>query len=198
MSSMLRRIIGLLLIVAAIGGLIFSLYGLITVWRLRPVALKNATSSLDLVQASLDTTSQGLTVAGQSLDSTMASLGALESAVETTSRTFEDTVPIINTLTDLTSNELPKTIESAQTSLLAAQESAKIIDSVLRALVSIPFVNKDIYNPPVPLDQALGDVSKSLDGLPTSLKSIGSSMEATSDNLELMRADLDGDYYPWD
>jgi methyl-accepting chemotaxis protein len=188
---MLRRIIGLLLIVAAIGGLIFSLYGLITVWRLRPVALKNATSSLDLVQASLDTTSQGLTVAGQSLDSTMASLGALESAVETTSRTFEDTVPIINTLTDLTSNELPKTIESAQTSLLAAQESAKIIDSVLRALVSIPFVNKDIYNPPVPLDQALGDVSKSLDGLPTSLKSIGSSMEATSDNLELMRADLD-------
>lgn len=191
MSVMLRRIIGFLLVVAAVGGLLFSLYGLITVWRLRPVALKNANSSLDLVQASLNTTSQGLTVAGQSLDSTSASIRALESAVSVTSKTFEDTVPLFATLKDLTSDELPKTVESAQTSLLAAQESAKIIDSVLRALVSIPFVNKDIYNPPVPLDQALGDVSKSMDGLPAALKTIGTSMEATSDNLEVMRADMD-------
>jgi methyl-accepting chemotaxis protein len=191
MSVMLRRIIGLLLIIAAVGGLLFSLYGLVMVWRLRPVALGNAASSLDLVQASLDTTSQGLAVAGQSLDSTLVSISALESAITITSKTFEDTVPLFNTLTDLTSDELPKTVESAQTSLLAAQESAKIIDSVLRALVSIPFVNKDIYNPPVPLDQALGDVSKSLDGLPASLKTIGTSMEATSGNLELMRADVD-------
>ena len=139
----------------------------------------------------LDTTDQGLTVAGQSLDSTIASISALEAAVTTTSKTFEDSIPVFNTLKNLTSNELPQTVEFAQTSLLAAQESAKIIDSVLRALVSIPFVNKDIYNPPVPLDEALGDVSKSLDGLPTSLKSIGTSMEATSSNLEIMQADMD-------
>ena len=191
MSAFLRRIIGFLLIVAALGGLIFSLYGLVSVWRLRPVALNNANSSLDLVQASLDTTKQGLTVADQSLNSTMASIGALESAVTTISKTFEDSVPVIQTLTDLTATELPQTVVSAQTSLVAAQESAKIIDSVLRALVSIPFVNKDIYNPPVPLDVALGDVSKSLDGLPASLKSIGTSMKATSGNLEIMRADMD-------
>ena len=191
MDAFLRRIIGFLLIVAALGGVIFSLYGLVSVWRLRPVALNNATSSLDLVQASLDTTNQGLTVADQSLNSTMASISALESAVKITSQTFEDSVPVIQTLTDLTANELPQTVVSAQTSLVAAQESAKIIDSVLRALVSIPFVNKDIYNPPVPLDVALGDVSKSLDGLPASLKSIGTSMEATSGNLEIMRADMD-------
>ena len=191
MSIMLRRVIGFLLVLAAVGGLLFSLYGLVTVWRLRPVALKNATSSIDLIQASLDTTSQGLTVASQSLDSAIASIRSLESAITVTSKTFEDTVPLFTTLTYLTSDELPKTVESAQTSLLAAQESAKIIDSVLRALVSIPFVNKDIYNPPVPLDQALGDVSKSMDGLPAALKTIGTSMEATSNNLELMRADMD-------
>lgn len=191
MSAMFRRIIGFLLIVAAIGGLIFSIYGLVSVWRLQPVALKNATTSLDLLQASLDTTDQGLTVAGQSLDSTMASISALDTAVSTASKTFEDTVPVFHTLTNLTYKELPQTIESTQTSLLAAQESAKIIDSVLRALVSIPFVNKDIYNPPVPLDEALGDVSKSLDNLPASLKTIGTSMEATSGNIEIMQADMD-------
>jgi len=191
MSAVLRRIIGLLLIVAAIGGLVFSLYGLISVWKLRPVVLENSVSSLELVQASLKTTSQGLMVASQSLDTTMVSISALESAVATTSQTFEDTAPVFDTLKDLTSDDLPQTVESVQTSLASAQESAKIIDSVLRALVSIPFVNKDIYNPPVPLDVALGNVSKSLDGIPTSLKSIGTSMEATSSNLEIMRADLD-------
>lgn len=191
MSALLRRILGLLLIVAALGGLIFSIYGLVSVWRLRPVAMENASSALDLLQVSLDTTDEGLSVANQSLNSTVASISALESTVATASKTFESTIPVFNTLTDLTSDELPKTVESAQTSLAAAQESAKIIDGVLRALVSIPFVNKDIYNPPVPLDVALGDVSKSLDGLPTSLKSIGGNMEATSGNLEIMQADMD-------
>jgi len=191
MSALLRRMIGFLLIVAALGGLIFSIYGLMSVWRLKPVAMENTSSSLDLLQASLDTTDQGLSVADQSLRSTIASISALESTVTTASKTFEDTTPVIITLTDLTSNELPQTVESTQTSLVAAQESAKIIDSVLRALVSIPFVNKDIYNPPVPLDVALGNVSKSLDRLPASLKSIGSSLESTSGNLEIMLADMD-------
>jgi ABC-type transporter Mla subunit MlaD len=155
------------------------------------MALNNASSSLDLVQASLETTDQGLTIADRSLDSTMASIQALEATVATTSKTFEEMLPVMDTLTDLTSNELPQTVISAQTSLAVAQESAKIIDSVLRALVSIPFVNRDIYNPPVPLDVALGDVSESLDGLPASLQSIGTNMDASSDNMEIMRADME-------
>jgi uncharacterized phage infection (PIP) family protein YhgE len=191
MRILLRRSVGFLLIVAALGGLIFSIYGLVSVWRLRPIGLKNANSSLDLIQASLDTTEQGLDVADQSLDSTMASISALEAAVKTTSITFEEMLPVLDTLTDLTHDELPQTVISAQTSLIAAQESAGIIDSVLRALVSIPFVSRDIYNPPVPLDVALGDVSKSLDELPASLRSIGTSMDASSDNMEIMRADMD-------
>jgi uncharacterized phage infection (PIP) family protein YhgE len=191
MRALFRRIIGFLLIVAALGGLIFSIYGLITVWRLRPIALQNASSSLELIQASLDTTDQGLSVADQSLNSTMASISALEATVTTTSKTFEGMLPVLDTITNLTNDELPQTVISAQTSLIAAQESAKIIDSVLRALVSIPFVSRDIYNPPVPLDVALGNVSESLDGLPASLQSIGANMDASSDNMEIMQADMD-------
>ncbi len=191
MRTLLRRSIGFLLVIAALGGIIFSVYGLVTIWRLRPVALQNANSGLELIQASLDTTDQGLMVADLSLDSTIASISALEAAVETSSKTFAQILPIMDTLTDLTSDELPQTVISAQTSLIAAQESARIIDSVLRALVAIPFVSRDIYNPPVPLNVALGDVSKSLDALPASLRSIGKDMDTSSDNMAIIRADMD-------
>ncbi len=86
---------------------------------------------------------------------------------------------------------MPKTIESTESSLRTAQESAKVIDSVLSTLSSIPLIGSSIgYNPQVPLDQALGEVADSLTGLPDSFANMADSLKATSSNLETFEADL--------
>jgi hypothetical protein len=98
---------------------------------------------------------------------------------------------VVDEIAKLMTENLPKTIESTNTSLRTAQESAKVIDSVLSTLSSIPLIGSSIgYNPQVPLDQALGEVADSLTGLPDSFANMGDSLKATSGNLETFQADL--------
>src|SRR5690606_30478432 len=125
----------------------------------------------------LDITAQGLTVADQSLSESIASLEGLKITVEATAGTIRETTPLVETLADLMGEDLPSALESARTSLDAAQESARIIDGVLGALSFLPGVN---YNPPVPLNEALADVSDSISGLPESFAAMEESLDNAS------------------
>ncbi|MEJ2709092.1 MAG: hypothetical protein P8074_15875 [Anaerolineales bacterium] len=191
MNRPLNRIIGIVLIVTAIFGFVFSAVGLVAVWRFKPSLTASLLESLEIAKSSLNTTAEGLAVAEESLNASIGSVTALQDTVEATATTLKDTTPMIATLQDLTSKDLPQALDSAQTSLQAAQESAKIIDSVLSALTSIPFVSPNLYNPPVPLHEALSQVSDSLVDLPDALSTIEESLNDTSANLEEMQADIE-------
>jgi methyl-accepting chemotaxis protein len=191
MNRPLNRIIGIVLIITAIFGFVFSAVGLVAVWRFKPSLTASLLESLEIAKSSLNTTAEGLAVAEESLNASIGSVTALQDTVEATATTLKDTTPMIATLQDLTSKDLPQALDSAQTSLQAAQESAKIIDSVLSALTSIPFVSPNLYNPPVPLHEALSQVSDSLVDLPDALSTIEESLNDTSANLEEMQADIE-------
>jgi chromosome segregation ATPase len=191
MNRPLNRVFGIVLILTAIFGLIFSIVGLIAVWSFKPSVTNSLLESLQIAKSSLNTTAEGLAVAEESLNASIGSLTALQDTVDATAATLKDTTPMVTTLQDLTSNDLPEALDSAQTSLQAAQESARIIDSVLSALTSIPFVSPNIYNPPVPLHEALSQVSDSLVDLPDALSTIEESLNDTSANLEAMQTDIE-------
>jgi chromosome segregation ATPase len=191
MNRPLNRVFGIVLIITAIFGFVFSVVGLVTVWRFKPSLTASLLESLEIAKSSLNTTAEGLAVAEESLNASIGSVTALQDTVEATATTLKDTTPMIATLQDLTNKDLPQTLDSAQTSLQAAQESAKIIDSVLSALTSIPFVSPNIYNPPVPLHEALAQVSDSLVDLPDALSTIEESLNDTSANLEEMQVDIE-------
>jgi len=191
MNPPLNRVFGIVLIITAIFGLVFSIVGLVAVWRFKPPVTASLLESIQIAKSSLNTTAEGLAVAEESLNASIGSVTALQDTVDATAATLKDTTPMIATLQDLSRNDLPETLDSAQTSLQAAQESAKIIDSVLSALTSIPFVSPNIYNPPVPLHEALSQVSDSLIDLPEALSTIEESLNDTSANLEEMQADIE-------
>lgn len=191
MRLFFHRTIGTLLVAAAIGGLIFSIAGLFSTWLLKESINESLLTNLTLVDGMLQTTSAGLVIADQSLQTSIASMGALRDTIEATAQTLEATTPLVDALTTLTQDDLPNSVEAAQTSLVSAQESAQVIDSVLTALASIPFVPRDIYDPPVPLHVALEQVSESMDQLPASLQTIEESLVTASDNLEIIQADID-------
>ena len=95
----------------------------------------------------------------------------------------------MTTLADLMKNELPTTISSTQTSLISAQESARIIDTVLRALTRIPFVQRPVQ-PARAAAYRPGVVSDSLDGLPGSFITMGDSLTEASENMQTMQTDV--------
>jgi methyl-accepting chemotaxis protein len=185
-----RKIIGLILSLTAIIGIIFSIAAVIGLWTYRPAVDAFATENMSVLRQTLDTTQAGLFLAESSLQSSITSITTLETTIAATAKSINDTTPMIDTFAVLAGEDLPTTVSSAQLSLLAAQDSAEIIDGLLSALSSIPFVPRDLYNPPVPLHVALGQVYESVENLPLALQTMEASLVSTGQNMEVIQDDI--------
>lgn len=186
----LRKIVGVLLIIAAAAGIIFSLVGLVEVWRYQPIVTKTVTDNLALVDQSLNTTQDVLTIVGQMVQTTTIDVSSLQATTKALSLTIHGTNPMLDSLISLTGKDFPAAVHATQTSLASAQGSALIIDNVLAALTNIPFLPVAAYKPEVPLHTALAQVSTSLDILIPSLATINTSLMDGKTNLSTVESEL--------
>ena len=187
---MLRRLIGIVFIIAAVAGMVFSALGLIQVWRLRPIVTQTVSYNLNLFDQTLATTQQGLTIVGQVVQTTTVDVASLQTTTHALAQTIHDTTPTLDSLTSLTGRDFPAAVSATQTSLASAQGSALLIDNVLSALTSIPFSPVAAYKPDVPLHTALAQVSASLDALTPSFAAINASLANGKTNLSVVEVEL--------
>lgn len=186
----LRRLFGLLLIMAAAAGFIFSVVGLFEIWRYRPVVTQTVIDTLALFDQALNTTQDGLAIVGQVVQTTTVDIASLQTTTQALAQTIHDTNPMLDSLTSLTSTDFPAAVAATQTSLAAAQSSALLIDNVLATLTSIPFLQVVAYKPDVPLHTALAQVSTSLNSLTPALAMINSSLVDGKTNLDVIEIEL--------
>ena len=187
---MLRKLIGMLLIIAALAGIVFSVVGLIQIWRLRPVVTQTVTDNLALFDQTLNTTHDGLTIVGQVVQTTTVDVASLQTTTLALALAIHETNPTLDALTSLTGKDFPAAVSATKTSLASAQGSALLIDNVLAALTSIPFSPVAAYQPDVPLHTALAQVSSSLDALTPSLATINTSLADGKANLTVVESEL--------
>jgi hypothetical protein len=186
----IRRIGGILFIIAAAAGIIFSLVSLIGIWRYRPVVTKTVIDKLALVDQALKTTQDVLTIAGQVVQTTTVDVTSLQATTTALALAIHETNPMLDSLVSLTSIDFPAAVSATQTSLASAQSSALLIDNVLAALTSLPFSPVAAYKPDVPLHTALAQVSTSLDTLMPSLTTINTSLTDGQTSLGVVEAEL--------
>jgi hypothetical protein len=183
-------IVGVLLIVAAIAGLAISVIGISGIWRIERSIVTNLKTTLDLLDTTLQTTADGITLAELSLDQASSSLNTLVDTIETTGKSVHDTIPLVESLTQVTTQDVPGTIAQTQVALQSAQASAQVIDTTLSIITSIPFLTIAPYSNQKPLADALKDVSSSLDPISASLSSLETTLNASVDNLSGMEKQL--------
>lgn len=184
------RIIGVVLILASVAGLILSMLGIVEMWRLRRTMTSGLLESIELLDTTLQATTDGLTVVDESLSKATLDVYALGNTLQTTGQAIHDTNPLLDELTRLVSEDLPDAILTTQTALTSAQASARLIESTLKIVTAIPLLPLEPYDPPVPLDVALGNVSTSLDPIPDSLSAMEQSMTTSQGNLLLIEAEF--------
>mgnify|MGYP000162138112 CR=1 FL=1 len=175
--------LGILLIVAAISGMAISIFGVIGLWRVETDIKTRIDETLALLDTTLQTTSDGLSVASRSLEQADSALASLHSALQAAKDSVEGTLPLLDTLSDVTTQELPQTISKSQQAIQSAQNSAKIIDSTLSALASIPLIGLRGYDSTRPLSGSLAELSRSLDPIANSLASIEEPLTTSKDSL---------------
>ena len=191
MRSFLRAT-GALLVLAGIGGIVFSLAVIVLLWRGQPQVETAFEGSLILLEDTLRVTGEGLDAAAESLDATITSVASMETTLNQVADATGQSVPVIENLVTLTQDELPATIRSAQVSLVSAQDAAQVIDRILRAIAGIPLLGRSLsYNPQVPMHEALGQVISDLDSVPATLEEIGESVSSTDDTLLAIQASLE-------
>ncbi|MCC7130158.1 MAG: hypothetical protein B6D39_00710 [Anaerolineae bacterium UTCFX2] len=189
--SIIRKLIGVLLLLAAILGLIFSIGAIAFVWRMEQPVAENVQSTIDLLSQTMEITADGLEITQIAIKSSVDTISALQSTVQTTASTIKSSGPMVEEISALMQTDLPNTIQATETSLRAAAQSARMIDGLLGTLSSIPLVGSSLnYNPELPLSAALSDVADNLSSLPQSFANMQESLTETTSNLETFQADL--------
>jgi phage-related protein len=182
-----NRFLGTTLIVAGVLGLVLSFIGLILVARVGSIAQSSFARQISTLDQALTATADGLSIAENALGDTEEALASLSSTLTDATQAISDTQPALETLQDLTGTSLPEAISSSRQALASAQETARVADQVLGALSFLGLR----YNPEVPLNEAIGEVSASLADVPTELTNVAGRVGTASSNLDELTTDLE-------
>lgn len=185
-----RRMLGYIFFNAAVVGTLFCLLGIIQVWRIHAAALSAAANTYEVVGETLDTTREGLSAIDLMVQSTTENVGIFQTTIQTITLSINDSNTVLDSLTLLTSTDLPAALSATQTSLESAQTSARLIDNMLGGLARLPLLGLDAYQPEVPLGTAIGEISESLEPLSPNMISISETLDGAGDNLDNLETEL--------
>lgn len=201
--SFLRRILGLLVMVAGILGLLLSIAGLVGVWMVKPTITANANTTIDTLTTSIDTSQSVMKITEEALGATIESVNALSDMLGTTADTVEGTQPMLDEIDVIMADTLPSTLEATTASLYTAQSAAVVLESTIQSLDAFRFLlsttpvlsdfvppPEETYSPEVPLADSLGDLAASLEDLPDTFVKMTTNLSATDANLTSIQVNL--------
>jgi uncharacterized coiled-coil protein SlyX len=201
--NVMRRILGVVVMLAGILGLVLSLAGLVLVWVAKPTVAVYATTTIDTLNASAVTSQRVMDITSEALGATIDSVDALSAMLSTTAATVEDTKPVLDEFDTIMSTTLPSTLEAATDSLYTAQEAARVLESTIRSLdtfrfllSSVPLVGdvvpqpEESYNPEKPMADSLGELASNLEGLPDTFVKMSADLSATDDKVVAIQENL--------
>jgi len=201
--NVLRRILGLVVMLAGILGLVLSLAGLVMVWVVKPTVAAHAATTVDIVSESIVASQRAMEITGEALGGTIDSVDALSVMLSTTADTLEDTKPILDEVDGILGITLPSTVVAASDSLHAAQEAAQVLERTIQSLDSFRFLlstapligdlvgqSDDVYSPEKPLADSLGELASGLEDLPDTFTRIAEDLNTTDDNLVAVQQNL--------
>ena len=178
---MIRRILGTLLILIGLLGIALGALGVVRVWRLAHDVTVAATEGLFLVSDTLGDMERSLEVASTTLDGTTIAIDSLYIASFAVGETLSNTQVTLNEMASLAEEQLPTSMEYSLAALDTVQETARVIDQLLRGLA---LVGLGTYDPAIPLDEAVENAVIGLGPVPGSLRVMGEGLHQTSREME--------------
>ncbi|MBN1658222.1 MAG: hypothetical protein JXA93_07455 [Anaerolineae bacterium] len=201
--SVVRRFLGILVMLAGVLGLLLSLAGLAAVWVVKPTVEVYAQTTLDTLNDSIVTSKSVVDTTSQALGATVDSVDALSAMLGTTADTLEDTQPVLEKFDTIMNTTLPATLKAATDSLYTAQEAAGILESTIVQLDAFRFLlagtpmigdllpqTGEAYSPEVPLASSLGELATNIEGLPDTFVAISEDLSTTDEKLAAVQDNL--------
>lgn len=191
----MRLFFCLLWIVLGIMGVIYGVRGIRWLDHSFSQSIDGLRVNIDVVADLLDEMVVGLNLVDQSLST-------VERSTLEASNAMEETTPIIDKTSQIVVKDVPNVLEDVQASMPSVIQAAAAVDQTLQLLdrfqvtIPIPF-GKDIqlglgidYDPYVPLDQALANLSETLEPIPASMRAIEGDLNLADTNILIVSNNL--------
>jgi uncharacterized coiled-coil protein SlyX len=201
--NVIRRILGVLVMLAGILGLVLSLAGLIVVWVAKPAVSSYARTTIETLNESVVTSQNVMEITRQALGGTIDSVDALSAMLSTTAAAVEDTQPVLDEFDIMLAKTLPSTLEATTDALYTAQEAARVLESTIQQLDAFRFLlsatplvgdlvppSGEAYNPEKPMADSLGELASNLGGLPDTFVGMSANLSTTDDKLAAVQENL--------
>lgn len=198
---MIRRILGLFMIIIGSIGAIFA----VTVFFTFPPKIDTVAISIDStlisVSANLDTVEETLLLAKGTVSAMSTTFDTVETSMDQFGQAVNTTTPLLDQLSTVASSDVPESIEAMQTAIPDMAQVAGVIDETLTTLnrfkIEESFFGIDLnyslgvdYAPTRPFDETVLALGDSLDGLPGSLRSLQVYTNVAQDNLQTVSQSL--------
>lgn len=200
-----RRILGIVIILATLVVLVIMAAAAFYIGPALESASQGVDSGLALTVDTLQTVSATLEQTQSTLTAVSDSLDTASQTTVNLSKTVADTIPLLDQVSSVVSDQVPENIESMQSAIPNIAAVAAVVDRALVTLsnfgikqtIPIPFnpieIDLDLgidYNPAEPFDQSIARLGSSLEGLPEELRALRAELEIAGDNLAILSEDL--------
>jgi archaellum component FlaC len=201
--KVIRRVLGIFVMIAGLIGLLISLTGLVGLFWVRPRVVTSVNTTIATLTSSIETSQKVMIITSDALGASVKSVDALSATLHSTSVSVKDTKPVLAQMNIVMGKQLPATLTAATDSLKASQEAAKSLESTIQSLDTFrsvmsatPFLSafvpasQEKYNPEKPLADSLGEVAVSLEDMPGTLSDMAANMDKADDNLDEIETNL--------
>lgn len=190
----MRRFLGIIMLVIGLAGIVLSITGAIVGRRLIGAMGENLDANLRLTVQSVDTINESLLLTRQTVSQIGAGLDTMEVTAETVATSLDETRPMIEQISRVTTDDVAGGLETFQESLPDLIEVAATIDETLttlsrfridRTIFGIP-LRYDLginYDPEVPFAQSVEELGASIEELPAELRVLEGYLDEADANL---------------
>ncbi len=198
---MLRRILGVIMLMMGIGGILLAIGARIMLYQLLDNVVLEVDNGLQLTSQSLDNVEETLLLAKETVADVNLTMGTVQTMTNNLAQTINETRPLIAQSSVVATEQVPDSIEAVQEAIPALTEVAGTIDNTLTTLSKFK-IERDIlgfdfnydlgidYDPEVRFDDAVAGIGDSMDGLPESLRTLSIYLNIANENLDTMSTDI--------
>lgn len=199
----IRKLFGLVIILVALAGIAMSVGCTLYSGDVIDDAVGQLSGGIDLVNLNLENTNEALVVAQDAIVETTDAIDNLSETAGNLSKTVSDTEPLLDQISNVSSQQIPEGLETVQKTLPNIAEVAGSVDDTLNALSGfgfdqeLPFIgsiNFDLgidYDPNQRFDASIIELGNGLEGLPEDLRALETEFDTTKENLSAVSGNIE-------
>ncbi len=183
-----RRLLGFIVVLAALIGIVLSVVGTVLGWRGLDQVGRRLDSTFVIVQTHLDTITDTLVLMRDTVDEAITGLQTVEQTLGQAATALDTTAPMILEAGAMAEN-VAGSIEGFNATIPTLVTLSESIEVLLRGLARLRLGS---YNPDKPLPMAIQEIGDNFAPLPEQLRDFGKGVVTVETNVNAIGLNLEG------